>query len=110
MVGFGLRDGEEVLIADDPIAFANNMARLLQDAELWERLARQGRAYMLAEHSREMGQARLGAAISAVLARTAKPAPKRSTVPAPVSVPENTAKSSSAPGESWAKRCLPAPP
>ncbi|HZH44737.1 MAG TPA: glycosyltransferase [Lysobacter sp.] len=42
--GMHLRDGEDVLIADDPDAFAAAVLRLYGDRALWERLARNGLA------------------------------------------------------------------
>jgi glycosyltransferase involved in cell wall biosynthesis len=79
--GFDLRDGEEVLVGDDPVAFANNMARLLQEEELWARLARRGRDYMLAQHSREAGKKRLIEALSSVTAAGLRPEVTRSGGP-----------------------------
>ena len=38
-----LVEGEEVLVADDPQAFAEAVARLYGDEVLWERLSRAGR-------------------------------------------------------------------
>jgi glycosyltransferase involved in cell wall biosynthesis len=77
--GLDLRDGEEILIADDAVAFANAMARLLQDGDLWERLARQGRDVVLAGHSRQIGRESLLQAISSVLPNGARlPASSRS--------------------------------
>jgi glycosyltransferase involved in cell wall biosynthesis len=67
--GFALRDGEEVLIADDPIAFANAIARLLSDEELWERLTRQGYERIIADHGRDTARERLMGALAAVLAK-----------------------------------------
>lgn len=40
--GMHLRDGEEVLIADGPQAFADAVLRLYQDEALWNHLARNG--------------------------------------------------------------------
>lgn len=40
--GMALEDGEHVLIADDPDAFAAAVVRLYGDARLWERLAEAG--------------------------------------------------------------------
>lgn len=71
--GFDLRDGQELLIADDPVAFANATARLLRDGDLWERIARQGRDRILTDHSRETARARLLEAIASVLARAKRP-------------------------------------
>ena len=41
--GLDLLDGEEVLIADEPQAFAEACLRLISDRELWQRLVRAGR-------------------------------------------------------------------
>lgn len=67
--GFRLHDEEEVLLADDPVAFANAIARLLADGKLWERLARQGRTYMLAEHGKPSTAKRLLETLDTVLTR-----------------------------------------
>ena len=40
--GMHLRDGEDVLVADDPQAFADAVVRLYEDESLWNRLARNG--------------------------------------------------------------------
>lgn len=40
--GMHLRDGEDVLVADDPQAFADAIVRLHDDAALWQRLADNG--------------------------------------------------------------------
>jgi glycosyltransferase involved in cell wall biosynthesis len=40
--GFGLTDGLEALIADEPQAFASAVVRSYEQQELWERLAEQG--------------------------------------------------------------------
>lgn len=40
--GMHLRDGEDVLVADDPQAFADAVVRLYQDEALWNALARNG--------------------------------------------------------------------
>lgn len=63
--GFDLRDGEEALIADDPFRFAVGIARLLTDAELWQRLAMHGRERIGREHSSAVARPRLFAAIAA---------------------------------------------
>ncbi len=51
--GLDLSDGEHALIADDPLAFASAISKVLSDERLWERLAKQGRAHILSKHSRE---------------------------------------------------------
>lgn len=63
--GFDLRDGEDALIADDPFHFAVGIARLLTDAELWQRLATHGRERIGREHSGAIARERLFAAIAA---------------------------------------------
>ncbi|MDQ1092384.1 glycosyltransferase involved in cell wall biosynthesis [Xanthomonas sacchari] len=40
--GMHLRDGEDVLIADDPAAFADAIVQLYADPALWQRLADNG--------------------------------------------------------------------
>lgn len=63
--GFDVHDGEEALVADDPFRFALGIARLLTDADLWERLAAQGRERIRCEHSGAVARERLFAAIAA---------------------------------------------
>jgi len=48
--GLELIDGEHVLIADDAESFAIAIARLVANQSLWEKLAKQGRAHILARH------------------------------------------------------------
>ena len=42
--GLDLKDGEEIFIADEPIAFADAVTRLLMDSELRRRIGENGRA------------------------------------------------------------------
>lgn len=49
--GMQLRDGEEVLLAEDADAFAAAVLRLEQSPELWRRLSVQGRAHLLRHFS-----------------------------------------------------------
>jgi glycosyltransferase involved in cell wall biosynthesis len=44
--GFGITDGVEVLIADEPEAFAAAVVRSYEDKELWERLSEQGHRHI----------------------------------------------------------------
>jgi O-antigen biosynthesis protein len=44
--GFGISHGAEVLIADDPGAFAEAVTRLYNDCKLWQRLSDNGHAYV----------------------------------------------------------------
>jgi glycosyltransferase involved in cell wall biosynthesis len=48
--GLELRDGEELLVADDPEAFAEALVRVLRDRPLRSSLARAGRAAVEARH------------------------------------------------------------
>ena len=70
--GLSLEDGEHVLVADDPDAFASSIARLLEDPELWQHLACQGRRPIVELRSRDAAQTRLMEAISTVLTKAPK--------------------------------------
>ncbi|MFZ5569091.1 MAG: class I SAM-dependent methyltransferase [Thermodesulfobacteriota bacterium] len=54
--GTGLRDGEEILIADDPAAFARAVVNLHEQQELWNHLSVNGRAYIQRRYSLEAGK------------------------------------------------------
>jgi glycosyltransferase involved in cell wall biosynthesis len=56
--GLPLHDNEHVLVADDPAAFADRIARLVDDEALWTRLADAGRRAALAAHGRDVVRAR----------------------------------------------------
>jgi glycosyltransferase involved in cell wall biosynthesis len=71
--GLNLKDGEHVLVADDPGAFADAVVRLLKDAELWQCLASQGREHIVSVHGREAVRACFMHTLSAVLAKEPKP-------------------------------------
>jgi hypothetical protein len=73
--GLGVRDGREVLIADDPAEFAAAIERLLRRRLLWRRLARRGRRHILGLHGRDMVEARFDRVLGAVLARRPRQAP-----------------------------------
>lgn len=45
--GMGLVHGDHVLVADDPVGFAEEVVRLYNDAELWRRLAEHGRSHIV---------------------------------------------------------------
>jgi glycosyltransferase involved in cell wall biosynthesis len=70
--GLNLQDGEHVLVADDPETFARAITWLLQDAELWQRLASQGREHIVSVHGREAVRACFMCTLSAVLAKKPK--------------------------------------
>jgi GT2 family glycosyltransferase len=54
--GMHLRDGEDVLVADAPEAFAAAVARLHEDRALWERLSRGGLANIEQHFSRAVAR------------------------------------------------------
>lgn len=73
--GLGLQDGEDVLVADDPEAFARAIERLLTDEPLWQKLASRGRAHIGQLHGREISRQRFLETIEQVRSRPPKPAP-----------------------------------
>lgn len=68
--GLGLEHDREVLVADDPGAFATAVERLISDRELWARFSAQGRATVLRAHGRDSVRPLLLAAIETVLGRS----------------------------------------
>jgi glycosyltransferase involved in cell wall biosynthesis len=72
--GLDLKDGEHVLIADDPGAFARGVERLLRDDRLCQDLATRGRAHVGAAHGRAVVRDRLLRTVGDVLAGPVKPA------------------------------------
>jgi len=54
--GSALRDGEEILVADDPDDFARAVSNAYTDDVLWEKLSTAGLAHVLRTHSREANQ------------------------------------------------------
>ncbi|MEY4916848.1 MAG: hypothetical protein RL616_761 [Verrucomicrobiota bacterium] len=79
--GFGLTDGQHVLVADEGKNFAATIARLLTDNSLWQKLSTQGREHLLATHGRDAVLEQLRAAIAA-----AKSAPSKISLEKPVTV------------------------
>ena len=67
--GFAVRDEEAVMVADDPFPFANAIARLLTDEELWSRIAARGRELIRQEHSANVARERLLTAIASTRRR-----------------------------------------
>jgi sugar transferase (PEP-CTERM/EpsH1 system associated) len=57
--GLQAQEGEEVLVADDPSAFAEHVLRLISDETLAKRLQIAGRRYVEAHHSWEAGARKL---------------------------------------------------
>jgi glycosyltransferase involved in cell wall biosynthesis len=70
--GLGLKDGQHVLVADDPDTFANAVGRLVRNAHLWQDLAHQGRRHVMRSHSCAVAREKLMRAVAAVLARQPK--------------------------------------
>ena len=77
--GLHLRDGEEVLVADEPQKFATAITRLIEDDALWQRLARQGLAHAASAHGRAKVAEQLRQFVSDVLA--APPRIEKQTAP-----------------------------
>jgi glycosyltransferase involved in cell wall biosynthesis len=81
--GLPVRDGAELLIADDPAGFAAATTRLLTESGLWQRLTADGRRAIAHRHDRAAAADRFAAAIHAVPVRPlpapgpADPAPGR---------------------------------
>lgn len=86
--GFDIRDGEDAIVADDPFRFAVGIARLLTDADLWNRLAARGRERIRLEHSGAVARERLFTAIAAS---------RRGRRPAATGQPASTAASATDP-------------
>ena len=51
--GLGMRDGEEILLADDKFIFRDQVLALLENAALWERVSSSSRAMYQSRYSRE---------------------------------------------------------
>ena len=64
--GLDLRDGEHVLVADDPAEFAAAITRLLKEKPLWQQLAAQGRKHVLKAFSQKAEETQFRAAVGAV--------------------------------------------
>jgi glycosyltransferase involved in cell wall biosynthesis len=67
--GLGVRNRREVLIADDPDAFAAAIERLLRTQVQWRRLARRGRKHILRLNGRATVEAGFDRVLANVLAR-----------------------------------------
>ena len=55
--GLGLEDGRHVLVGNDADAFAAQIARLIDDAALWERVSAEGRTCIDRTHGRDIVRA-----------------------------------------------------
>ena len=75
MQGLSARPGEDVLVADEPDAFAEHVARLVQDRDFARQLGEAGRAYAVAHHSwRAVASAYEGVYEEAIAAFRSSPA------------------------------------
>jgi glycosyltransferase involved in cell wall biosynthesis len=72
--GLNLVHGEHVLVADNPIDFANSIEHLLENRETWQRLAIQGRTHIAALHGREAVYSAFKRVLSEVMQNESKPA------------------------------------
>ena len=61
--GMDMRDGEQMLLADDPAAFAAACLRVYRDEALWQRLSAAGQALVQEKHSLAAGRRVLEEAI-----------------------------------------------
>jgi GT2 family glycosyltransferase len=68
-----LRDGEDVMVADAPEAFADAIARVHEDLALWQRLSAGGQANVARHFSRDVARE----AIAALLAKGRRSAPEK---------------------------------
>jgi Glycosyl transferases group 1 len=71
--GLDLLHGQHALIADEPKEFAASIEQLLTDELLWRRIAENGRALMLATHSREAARQKFFSALKAIQATPPRP-------------------------------------
>ncbi len=69
--GLDVQDGRQVVVAEEPAAFAAAIARLLDDATAWNALSPLGRAAVETGHGSAVVRERFDAALEAALARTA---------------------------------------
>lgn len=57
--GIAAKEGESILIADDPLLFAEKVLKLLNDPELASRIGRAGREFININHSQERSESDL---------------------------------------------------
>ncbi len=57
--GTGLRDGEDIMVADDPDEMAEKIVEVYSNKEKWERLSKEGRKQMESKWSFDAGRKRL---------------------------------------------------
>ena len=76
--GTGLLHGQDILIADEPAAFAEAVIRLYQDQPLWERLSEASMEFVRQNYSQEAARRRVHEILTLVGARTTGKAAGRS--------------------------------
>jgi glycosyltransferase involved in cell wall biosynthesis len=70
--GIEAEEGRDFLVADDPAAFAAEVCRLLDDAELRARIGRAGRRYVETQHRWDVAAAQLVALYQRAIAEKAR--------------------------------------
>ncbi|HTJ72563.1 MAG TPA: glycosyltransferase family 4 protein [Actinospica sp.] len=75
--GLPVHDDAQLLIADDPTAFAAAMTRLLAEPDLWRRLSAEGRRAMAARHDGDAAAKAFAAALREIAGRSASAAVTR---------------------------------
>ena len=73
--GLDLTHGENILVADEPEAFAAAISTLLTDSKLWARLAASGRRHIVQTNGRDFAKKRFAEALAALQAREPRPGP-----------------------------------
>jgi len=68
--GMHLQDGRDVVVADDPVAFADAIARVHEDRALWQRLSDGGRHNVAQHFSRAVARDALAALLALVPERS----------------------------------------
>jgi hypothetical protein len=78
--GLDLRDGDQVLTADEPVAFGRAISRLLTDSSSWDRLCQNGLLYI--KDAEEATRSSFARVLEAVMAREPKRLPASTEVKA----------------------------
>jgi hypothetical protein len=65
--GFGLTDGEDVLLAEDAAGFAAHITRVYHNREMWQTLSDNGLAFIAARLSPDAAEARIREALDELL-------------------------------------------
>jgi GT2 family glycosyltransferase/glycosyltransferase involved in cell wall biosynthesis len=65
--GLGLVEGEEVLVRDDPQAFADAVVKVYRDRSLWTRLSKGGQIYVQTNNSLDVGREMVRQAVELAL-------------------------------------------